>query len=171
MISSSSATNGISAIRSTSDLSRSLAEEAVEIESLLVLLRDEQSALRERNMEQVHAAAAAKNVKLARLGTLASIRARFQQANGLSPDNVGMEAYIARLKQPDAALVQNWRRVLAKAGEARQMNVVNGRLIAAQLRFVNGALLALKQATSQLLCYGADGQTHARAASRSLASA
>jgi flagellar biosynthesis/type III secretory pathway chaperone len=183
MISSSNVTKLIASVNSAGDLARSLAEETAELDALLALLREEQHALQERDVERVYTFASAKSERLARLDALDSSRGRFLRANGLSPDHAGMQRYLERTSGLPAAVSENWRRLLANAAEAHQINAVNGRLIAAQLRFVGGALAALQQVTvdgalpalqrvaSLLLCYGADGQTRSAPGSRTLASA
>ena len=190
MISSSNATSTsgtsgssgkVARVNSAADLARSLAQEAAELEALLALLGEEQQALQERDGERVYALASAKSERLAQLGALDASRGSFLRANGLPPGRAGMQGYLelTAASGVSAAALQNWQRLLELATEARRINTVNGRLIAAQLRFVGGALSSLQQTTggasqqvpSRLLCYGADGQTRNAPASRSLASA
>lgn len=158
-------TEPVTPVNSNADLEQSLAEETAELESLLALLRGEQAALRVRDMEQVHALAIAKRERLVRLSAFDSARRAFLQTNRLSQDHAGMLEYIERVPGHRAAVSNNWRRLLANAAEARRINAVNGKLIANQLHYVAGALSAMRQSASHLLCYGADG--HARGATRS----
>lgn len=171
MISSSSATKLIAPINCAGDLARSLDEETAGLEALLALLREEQQALQARDMEHVHSFAVAKSERLARLSEFDSARGEFLLANGLSPDHAGMQRYIEGTPGLPAVVSENWRRLLTNAAEARRINAVNGKLIAAQVRFVAGALAALRHAASHLVCYGADGQTRSAPGSRTLASA
>lgn len=171
MISSSNATKTTTTINSAGDLARSLGEETAELEALLALLREEQQALQARDMERVRSFAGAKRERLARLSEFDSARGEFLLANRLSQNHAGMQHYVERTPGLLTVVAENWRRLLANAAEARQINAVNGKLIAAQLRFVAGALAALRQASSHLVCYGADGQTRSAPGSRTLASA
>ena len=183
MISSSNVTDIVAPVNSAADLVRSVAAETAELEALLALMREEQQALQERDSERVYASAVAKNQHLARLSDFDASRSRFLRANGLSQDHAGMQRFLERTPGLPALAAESWRRLLANAAEARRINGINGRLIAAQLRFVGGALSALQQATvdsalpplqriaSNLTCYGADGQTRNAPPSRSLASA
>jgi flagella synthesis protein FlgN len=171
VICSSSPTDAAAPINSAADVARALAEETGGIEALIALLREEQQALQARDMERVYSFAVAKRERLARLSGFESARAKFLLANRLSQDQAGMRDYIERTPGLREAVAENWRRLLANAAEARQINAVNGMLIAAQLRFVAGALAALRQATSHLVCYGADGQTRSTPGSRTFASA
>ena len=183
MISSSSVTKFALRVDSIGDFVRSLAEEATELEALLALLHEEQRALRERDSERVYSAASAKGESLARLGALHASRGRFLHANGLPRDHAAVQSYLERTSGLPPEAAENWRRLLANAAEARSINRVNGRLIAAQTRFVGGALAALQRAggdsafpalrrnVSHLTFYGADGQTRNSPATRSLASA
>jgi flagella synthesis protein FlgN len=170
-------------MNSARDLVRSIAEESAELDALLALMREEQQALQERDSERVYAFAFEKNERVARLSAFDLSRAKFLRASGLSQDHAGMQLYLERTPGLPAAALENWRRLLASAAEARRINGINGRLIAGQLRFVGGALSALQQATvdgalpalqrvaSHLTCYGADGQTRSAPATRTLASA
>lgn len=171
MISSSSPTDAAAPINSAADVARALAEETGGLEALIALLREEQRALQARDMERVYSFAVAKRDRLARLSGFESARGKFLLANRLTQDHAGMQHYIESTAGLGAAVSENWRRLLANAAEARHINAVNGRLIATQLRFVAGALAALRQATSHLVCYGADGQTRSTPESRTLASA
>lgn len=171
MISSSNATDLIAPIDSAGDLARSLAGETAELEALLALLREEQRALQAREIERVYSFAVAKSERLARLRAFDPARGEFLLANGRSKDHAGMQHYLERTPGLPAAVSEIWRRLLANAAEARRINAVNGRLIAAQLRFVGGALAALRQADSHPACYGADGQARGLSGSRTLASA
>lgn len=159
MICSSDATKLVAPINSAGDLARSLEEETAELDALLKLLRGERQALQARNTECVQAFAASKRERLARLSEFESARGEFLRANSLSQDHAGMQHYIERTPAHLTTLSESWRRLLANAVEARQINDVNGKLIAAQLHFIASALAALRQASSDLVYYSADGQT------------
>ena len=162
MISSSNATSKKApAIGSLAELAQSLAEEIAEFEGLHRLLREEQQALQAQDLDRVSALALDKNDRLGRLGALGAARTRFLDAN--SQDST--QIYL------DAAVRESWLRLLAHAAEARETNIVHGRLIATQLRYTTGALAALQQAASHLTCYGANGQAQALSGPRTLASA
>ena len=148
------------------DLARTVAAETAEVGALVQILRQEQQALLARDFERVYAMAVSKRAHLANLGALNAARATMLGANGLSPDNAGMLAAANR----SSALRQPWDRLLALVLEARQINLVNGRLIATAMRFTTGALAALEHAASHFATYGADGQTQTAPASRTLAS-
>jgi flagellar biosynthesis/type III secretory pathway chaperone len=171
MISSSSATELTAPVHSVGDLAQSIAAESAELDALLALLREEKRALLARDIDRVHMFAFEKNDRLARLSTFDSARGQFLLSNGLTRDHTGMQRYLARTPELPAMMSESWRRLIARAAEARLTNAVNGRLIVAQLRFVGGALAALQPAASQLTCYGADGQTRGASAARTLASA
>lgn len=171
VISTPNAINPAGAIHSVADLARSLVQETSEIESLLAVLREEQHVLQRRELERVHALAQQKNEHLARLDAFAAARARFLASAGISADRGGMQSYIDAHPALPENVRAGWRRLLANAAEACQTNAVNGRLIAIQMRFTNGALAVLQKAATQLVCYGADGQTKTSTSSRAFASA
>lgn len=167
MISSSNATKPATPIGSVGDLARSLAEETAELGGLLALLKEEQQALQARDIERVFSFAVAKTERLAALAAIDSARGEFLLAHGLPKDPAGME----RLLGSTSGLSAMWRRLLACAAQARQINAVNGKLIAAQLRFVGAALAALQPTAAHPACYGADGLTLGSPGSRPLARA
>lgn len=150
------------------ELARSLSAESAKVEALLQILREEQQALLERDFERVYAYALAKNEHLAHLGALNDARAATLRMQGLSPDLAGMKALVAG----NEPLRHPWERLLSLTAEARQINLVNGRLIDAQMRFTEGALVALTQRTAaRFATYGADGQRHSQPPQHTLASA
>ncbi len=125
------------------------AELAPRLEALLDLLREEQRALLERDYGRVHALALAKNDQLSALGSFSVLH---------DP---------SLLRRGAAA----WSRLQELARDARRINHVNGALIGAQLRFVDGALTALQRTGALHVTYGADGQKLAVLSRHSLASA
>lgn len=150
------------------DLARSLSAESAKVEALLQILREEQRALLARDFERVYAFALAKNEYLAQLGSLSDARGATLRLQGLSPDPAGMKTLVAR-SEP---LRQPWERLLALTAEARHVNLINGRLIDAQMRFTEGALVALTQQNSaRFATYGADGQKRSAPPQHTLASA
>lgn len=165
MIFSSNDTDKTTAIQSAAELAQSIGEETAEFEALLQLLREEQQALQARDLDRIYTLALAKNDRLARLGTLGAARGKFVDANRLKSSGAEMQAYL------NSAVHESWRRLLALAAEAHRTNTVNGKLIAAQMRYTSGALAVLQQAASNLTCYGADGTTQSVRVRRSLASA
>ncbi len=165
MISSSSDTDKTAAIHSAAELAHSIGEETAEFEALLKLLREEQQALQDHDLDRIYSLAQAKNDRLARLGTLGAARGKFVDANRFNSGVAEMQAYL------DSAVRESWRRLLALAAEAHRTNAVNGKLIAAQMRYTSGALAVLQQAASNLMCYGADGTTQNVRVRRPLASA
>ncbi|MBI4292032.1 MAG: flagellar protein FlgN [Betaproteobacteria bacterium] len=148
-------------------MARSLSAESARIEALLQILRQEQAALLAHEFERVSAFALAKNEHLAALGSLAEARGVNLRLKGLSSDLTGMNTLVAGTE----VLRGPWQRLLRLAQEARQANLVNGRLINAQMHFTSGALSVLHQTSIRFATYGADGQKSAAPAHRALASA
>ena len=146
---------------------RSLSAEEAELGGLLEVLRDEQQSLLERDFRKVAALTPAKEKRLAALGALGNMRGRTLRQMGLAVDGGGMNTLLAA----SAVLKQAWMRVHQLAQEARHLNQVNGSLIGAQMRFVEGALGALQRNGVRFTTYGADGQKRGALARHSLASA
>ena len=148
-------------------MARSLASEAAKLEALLELLRQEQQALLARDFVRVYTLAQAKNDHLAALGARGDARTTALRREGLAPDPDSMKTLLERA----SALKEPWKRVRELAEKAYHNNRVNGALISAQMRFIDGALTVLQRSGARFATYGADGQKLAALTQHRLASA
>lgn len=143
---------------STPNLPQTMAAEAQTVQQFVALLTLEQAALGSGNTDDLPSYAEQKVALAARLNALAAQRNATLAAQGLGADRTGVDAWCA--KNPDntnAAKV--WATILALAGEARELNLLNGELIRLRMQYNAKALEALRGGASSLDLYGPDGQS------------
>jgi flagella synthesis protein FlgN len=146
-----------------------LVEEAAQLRDFLVLLEKEQQALAGGDLEKLLPLAAEKNRSFAALSQLGEARGRALMAAGLAASRQGMESWLAQ--HPDAGKARrDWQAFLDLADRARNLNQINGGLIAARLAHNQQALATLMAAANQAALYGPDGQARPLGSGRSLGS-
>ena len=132
------------------------------------LLRAEQHALIDGDVDALAELAGGKASLVAESVRLAAERDRFLRAAGLPGGSRGIEAWVGANPGAGAA----WAEYLVQARAARELNRTNGMLIAIRLGHTNQALAVLLAGTSNAtLTYCADGRTSVAATSRPLGSA
>lgn len=148
-----------------SALAQALARELALVESFLAVIRSEHEALKAGTADELPALGAAKMAAVEELNQISQERNALLQADGCAPDRGGMGEWLAR--HPGQRLAgEHWQRLLAAAAEARQLNEINGQLIAARLQMTGEVLEALTQQTRFSNLYGADGQSAQNTGSR-----
>jgi flagella synthesis protein FlgN len=80
-----------------------------------------------------------------------------------------MEAWLAT--PAGTAGRESWTKLLILATEARELNQINGQLIALHMQNNQQALAVLMAAANQAMTYGPDGQQRGSGSGRSLGSA
>ena len=136
---------------------RLVSAEADALDEFVQLLETEQEALAAGEIDRLLPLAEQKNLSAGRLADMARQRNQALGAAALAADRVGMDAWLAR--HPGAAAVRrDWERLLGAAARARNLNELNGRLIAERVRHNQQALAALMAAGEQAALYGPDGQ-------------
>lgn len=139
------------------DLLGILEAEADAASRFIKLLTLEQVALGAGDTESLMGFVQEKSAVTSELGALASQRNAALAALGLESDRAGVEAWLER--QPsDLTRRDAWLRVVTLAGEARELNRVNGELIQIRMQHTTQALEAMQGATRTLNLYGPDGQ-------------
>lgn len=130
-------------------------QEEAELKLLVAALGEEQDALKVGNTDLLEGLVAAKNRHLEALGRLGQKRNQLLKAARLPADREGLAQWAKQSGQQ--ALVQG---LLAQADEAKELNRLNGQLIALRLNSTQAALAALnpQRAAGQGL-YGPKGQT------------
>jgi flagella synthesis protein FlgN len=146
-----------------------LQQEAAQVRGFLDLLQREQQALVAGEVEGLMALAAQKSETIARLASLAEARNRALAAESLAADRAGVEVWLER-NPAQAGARRSWQELLAITVQARNLNELNGKLIAARLASNQQALAALFSAASQAALYGPDGQARPVGSGRSLGS-
>ena len=131
--------------------------EASLLNQFVGLLRREQTSLSQGAAEELPELAEQKNGLVIQLNDLSARRAAFLESHAFPTDRAGIDAWLAREKDQDAAAA--WQNVLTLASEARELNRVNGELIQIRMQFTAKALEALSGAKNSLELYGPDGQS------------
>lgn len=140
------------------DLLQTLETEADAVAKFVDLLKLEQVALENGDIDNLIAFAQDKTVVSDRLTALAGQRNSALAGLGLSADRAGVEAWLAN-RPSDIRARDAWARIVAQASEARDLNRLNGTLIQIRMQHNAQALAAIQGASRTLHLYGPDGQT------------
>ena len=147
-----------------------LAEEVRAVEEFSALLKQEEAALVEANLDPLLALAERKGEFTARLNQLVEQRHTILKTGGFPAGKDGMAKWIAALDKNGQA-AKLWTRLLALASEASTQNGINGKLITLHFQHNQRALTALMSAANMATTYGADGQQKTGGSGRLLGSA
>lgn len=137
------------------DLETLLADEATAVAQFVALLGAEQQALQDGELAVLPGLTEQKTSVVDLLGRLAQVRNQQLQAAGLAADQTGLRAWAANLAARQALV----DRILSLAAEAREINRLNGLLIASRLQQTQSALDILTRSQSGGGLYGPNGQT------------
>jgi flagella synthesis protein FlgN len=148
-------------------LAARVSEETEGVAAFVALLGKEQKSLQEGDIESLGAYGEEKASLLARLAQLGDQRNQLLTVAGWPADKAGLMAWAA--SAPAAATAAE--RLLALAAEAKELNRLNGQLIAMQLQRTQSALAILTRSQAGSGLYGPNGQTTARTGYRFIDSA
>lgn len=137
------------------DLSTLLDNEANAIEAFVRLLGAEQQALQDGTLEALPALTEQKTAAVGELARLGQARNVHLQQAGLPADQAGLKAWAGN-EATRGALID---RILTLAAEARELNRLNGTLIASRLQQTQSALDILTHSQNGGGLYGPDGQS------------
>jgi len=140
------------------ELTQLLTHEAEVVARFVELLENEQAELQAGRIENLESIVTAKAPLVQELNQLAETRSRLITSAGYTMDRSGMTALLASCTHTESKRM--WEQLQAQARQARQLNELNGRLIAQHLQSTNGALQVLLQRTPRhvLDVYGPNGQ-------------
>jgi len=142
-----------------------LRDEQQLIRSIVELMQKEQQFLISADADGLAALVPGKLQLAQRLGDLSRMRHRALAAAGFPASEDGMEPWLA--VGGNHAHRVDWDRLLDATREAKELNRVNGMLVARQLAHTQGALNALRgPAAGAAGVYGPGGQTVASGPSR-----
>jgi len=148
----------------------SLEQERDRVREFLRLLEREQKALVGGEHDRLLAFTEQKAARLLELRRFADARNRMLGTEGLPSDRNGMLTWLDR--HPDERIATVWNDLMSLTARVREVNDVNGVLVAARLRHNQASLAALQSAARATSVYGPDGATRLTAStSRALASA
>lgn len=147
------------AASSAGEIARGLDGELSRLEEFVALLQHEQELLKRGEPEPLLALIDSKNGLANTLAGLAQARERQLADLGLPAGRSGMENWLNRSGQAEDR--RRWTRLLELAGQARDLNALNGRLIGLHMQHNQQALAALTAAANKVTTYGPDGQQQA----------
>lgn len=142
-----------------------LETEADAVSRFVELLKLEQNALASGDIDKIVGFTQDKSTLANELTSLAIQRNSTLAGLGLDADKAGIETWFKR-HPPDVRAENAWSRILSLAGEARELNRVNGELIQIRMQHNAQALAAMQGASRSLHLYGPDGQTAPRLSGR-----
>lgn len=147
-----------------------IAAEADLVSAFVLLLKEEQEALKLGHADTLSGIVQSKTAAAIKLAPTSTARNAELARAGLKPDRPGIEAWL--LKRPKDQLVrQNWQKLQSLAAEARELNRVNGELIRLHMQNNAQALEILLSTANRQDLYSADGQTTPAATRRIIDSA
>lgn len=139
-------------------------------QALVELLKREQEQLIRADIQALPEIAEAKADLIGKMSSLAMRRHQQLSAAGFASGEKGMQEWMNSPAAKDNAR-QSWKRLLSLAESAKELNRVNGLLIAKHLQRNQGALNALNTRFSGGSAggfYGPDGQSMSKPGSRGL---
>jgi len=148
-----------------SSLAQGVGEELRAAQSLVDLLRQEQSCLIGADVEALGKLTEEKTKIVVRMTELAQRRYQELAGAGFEASDAGMEQW-ASSAQPTA--VQSWKDLLDLARQAKELNRVNGMLIGQHMARNQAALNILQGAPQGGNMYGPNGQSANQTSSRKL---
>ncbi len=146
-----------------------LGQEVALLQAFVELLQQEQALLKAGSGEALLTLVETKNALATQLGELAQTREKQLAALGLPGGPAGMAAWLDQ--HANAAECSLWHAFLKLAGEARDLNLLNGKLIGLHMQHNQQALTALTAAADRATTYGPDGQQQSSIGSRILGKA
>ena len=139
---------------------QTMTAEAVAVQQFVSLLKLEQTSLSNGNIDNLPEFAEQKSKFSVHLNSLAAQRNAALLVLGLPADRAGIEAWFASHPE-DHSSKKAWQKTLSLAGEAKELNRLNGELIQMRLQYIAKALDALQSGNKSLELYGPDGQSTA----------
>lgn len=151
-------------------LAELFASEAQLVELFIAALEDEQEALKKGDVAALGAIDARKGDLVAKLNAAEGERDAILKPAGCSASREGMRSWLAK-NPSDGIAVREWGKLMKLAAKARELNRLNGELIAMRLQATNQALATLTQRAQRSALYGPDGHTAQNTGSRIIDSA
>ncbi len=142
-----------------------MSAEVEAVQQFVDILKLEQASLSQGNTDDLPGFAEKKTKLAVNLNNLATKRNAVLAEQGLNADRAGVEAWCAKHPQEKNA-AKVWFGILSLAGEARELNRLNGELIQMRMQYNAKALEALQGGRTSLDLYGPDGQSTALSSRR-----
>lgn len=122
-------------------LAQILTEESERVADFVGLLRDERSLLTQREVSGLPVITEKKHTLIECLVALAGEREKILQGAGLTVDADGLRQWMSRYA--DETLRQTYIRLRSNSSEAKQLGIINARLLNQRLKMTQQALVAL----------------------------
>lgn len=143
------------AISSLPDL---LAAEAGLMEAFIGLLQQEQEAIKGGDAQALEHLTPEKMLLVGKLNGQSEQRNQLLSACGLQHDRIGVEGWLAN-NPKETRVAGLWEKLKKQVAEAKELNLLNGKLIAVRMQHNQTLLNALvAPAVPQNNLYGPDGQ-------------
>lgn len=151
-------------------LSRVLADETDLVSRFIVLLNQEQAALKAVTPDALAAINAEKLALVGRLNNIGAERARLADLSGTASDAEKMQRWLAQHPEEEKA-ASLWINLLTLAKEAKTLHELNGKLLSMHLQQTTDAIAAMTQQRQEHSLYGCNGQSSISTGSRIVDSA
>ncbi len=151
--------------QSSSELVALIEREAAEAARLLEALLSERSALAINDSDGLAAATTKKTALLGQLEMIEKDRRRLLQRVAVGATHVEMQSYVEHLarnletKPLSRVLRQHWQHLTTTLQQCRDLNLSNGRIVAAMQTRVQQALNLLRGGRGTVATYGRTGST------------
>ena len=151
--------------QSSSELAALIEREAAEAARLLEALTSERSALAVNDSDGLTAATTEKTAVLGQLELIEKDRRRLLQRVAVGATHAEMQSYVellarsAETRPLSRVLHQHWRRLTTTLQQCRDLNLANGRIVAAMQTRVQQALNLLRGGRGTVATYGRTGST------------
>jgi flagella synthesis protein FlgN len=149
---------------SVPELHQCLQEEIIAMTSLADLLRLEELALIDGNVEELGKLTQSKSKLISHLSKLEIERKAYMEKHGYSNDAKGMQSYLEKTSS-ETSVAEYWKKLLVVSEKAKESNRTNGILINRQFVRNQNALNILQQNSPSESMYGANGQSTTNLAS------
>lgn len=147
-----------------------LAEEVRTVEEFVTILKEEEAALVAANLDALLALVERKGKFSAHLNMLVERREAALKSCGIPSGRDGMAKWLS-LADKSGQAEKLWARLLELATQARDQNILNGKLISLHFQHNQRALATLMAAADRAMTYDANGMQHGGSTGRLLGSA
>ena len=139
-------------------LARRIADEIALLRDFVIVLQREQRALTTDDADQIAASSQAKVGLLRQLGQISTERNLALAREGLAADRAGLDEFITR-DADSGGLARLHENLMQLAGEANELNRINGKLIRQRMVYNQKSLAVLLATAEGAPTYGRDGRS------------
>lgn len=133
-----------------------IAAEADLVSAFVLLLKEEQDALKAGNADALPAIVERKTATVRKLAPVSTARNAELARAGFAADRAGIDAWLSK-RPMDKDVRLQWNKLQTLAAEAKELNRVNGELIRIHMQSNAQALETLLASSNRQELYSADG--------------